>query len=372
MNTPPDPLRRVLVQGFKSIESCNLELTRLNVIIGSNGAGKSNFISLFRMMQAAVDGKFQYFVTKNGGIDAMLRHGRSQTKNIAIRFNWASSTYLAAWEPTADNRMIFAEEECESAVEPHIRAHVGRDQHLESILSQKSGLSHNDEFDRIAIDMAERIRGWRVYHFHDTSETATVKRINNIDDHAYLRPDAENLAAFLRRLRIQYRAHYDWIVKAIRLAAPFFDDFVLEPEIENPNIIQLRWREIGRDAPFKAFQLSDGTLRFICLATLLLQPDDVMPSIILLDEPELGLHPTAIEHLAGMLRSVSAQRQIIVTTQSVELLNRCEAGSVIVADRDQQGATTFTRLDQQRLEAWLVDYSLGQLWMANHLGGKPA
>ncbi len=187
----------------------------------------------------------------------------------------------------------------------------------------------------------------------------------------YLRPDARNLGAFLYLLKEHYPLNYRRIVKIIRLAAPFFGDFLLRPQPDNKEQIDLEWTEKGEDIPFKAHLLSDGTLRFICLATVLMQPEELQPGTILIDEPELGLHPFAINLLASLLRSTSKKRQVILSTQSTDLLNEFSSEDVIVADR-MEGHTYLHRLDSQALENWLTEYSLGELWQKNLLGGRPA
>jgi predicted ATPase len=212
------------------------------------------------------------------------------------------------------------------------------------------------------------MRSWKIYHFHDTSASAKVKLTGDIDDNQLLRADASNLAAFLYWMQEQQPAHYDRIVKHIRLVAPFFDNLVLRPSRRNPDKIRLEWKERNSDTYFNANMLSDGTLRFMCLATLLLQPD--LPSIILLDEPELGLHPYAINQLAGLLRSASTQTQVIVSTQSVPLINQFEPENLIVVDRkDEQ--SVFRRLIAEEVDEWMTEYSLGELWEKNVLGGRP-
>ena len=215
------------------------------------------------------------------------------------------------------------------------------------------------------------IRSWRLYHFHDTGSSALVKQIHGINDNEYLREDARNLAAFLYRLQHQHEEHYQRIVKTIRLVAPFFGDFHLRPTVANPEKIQLEWTERGQDVPFTASALSDGTLRFICLATVLLQPEGFMPASILIDEPELGLHPFAITVLGGLMKATSQRHQLIVSTQSVELVDEFEADDLIVVDK-AGGASTFTRPDRQALAEWLKEYSLGEVWKKNLLGGRPA
>jgi predicted ATPase len=211
---------------------------------------------------------------------------------------------------------------------------------------------------------------WRLYHFHDTSSTALVKQIHSIGDNEYLRDDARNLGAFLLRLKSHHGEHYLRIVKAIRLVAPFFGDFLLRPTVDNKEKIQLEWTEQGQDEPFSASALSDGTLRFICLATVLLQPEEFMPKAVLIDEPELGLHPFAISVLAGLIKSAAQSHQLIVSTQSVELVNEFDVDDLIVVDK-RGGSSTFKRPDGDTLAEWLKDYSLGELWKKNLLGGRP-
>ena len=167
------------------------------------------------------------------------------------------------------------------------------------------------------------------------------------------------------------RTAYDLIQRTVRLAAPFFDDFVLKPLALNKDKIRLEWRHRGSDAYFNASSLSDGSLRFMALATLLLQPASLRPSVILIDEPELGLHPYAITILASLIKQASVETQIIVATQSSLFLDHFQPEDVLVADR-VNGATRITRLDAEKLNVWLEDYSLGQLWEKNEFGGRPA
>jgi predicted ATPase len=213
------------------------------------------------------------------------------------------------------------------------------------------------------------MENWQVYHFHDTGDKSPMKRLIPIGDNIYLKADGSNLAAFLYLLKQKHRTSYDEIVKTIRLVAPFFGDFVLRPSPFNDNQIELEWTEVGQDVPFKAHQLSDGTLRFIGLATVLLQA--LKPETIIVDEPELGLHPYAIKVLAALIKSAASRKQLIVSTQSVELLDEFEPNDIIVVERHND-ASTFRRLESKDLSEWLEDYSLGELWKKNILGGRPS
>jgi predicted ATPase len=212
------------------------------------------------------------------------------------------------------------------------------------------------------------LESYRVYHFHDTSDTAAVKGTCDVEDNRVLHPQAENLAAFLYWMQQKQPDHFANIQDTLRQIAPFFQEFRLAPSKLNESKIRLEWKEKGSDAYFNASSFSDGTLRFLCLATLLLQPQ--LPAVVLLDEPELGLHPAAVALLADLLSSAATRTQVIVATQSVTLVNQFEPESVWAVDRaDNQ--SVFRHLSQQDMAAWVDDYGLGELWEKNILGARP-
>ncbi len=182
--------------------------------------------------------------------------------------------------------------------------------------------------------------------------------------------DAANLAAFLWHLREGHTYEYRAIVETVRLVAPFFGDFVLEPQPRQPDHLMLEWRERGADFIFGPDALSDGTLRFICLATLFLQPEAYLPATMIIDEPELGLHPYAITLLAELVQKVATKRQVILATQSVTLVNQFAPEDILVVDR-HEGGFTVRRLERDAIEYWLTGYALGERWEQNVLGGRP-
>lgn len=351
-------LSRLVINGFKSIRHCDLTLTSLNLLIGPNGVGKSNFIGFFKMIQQMLDQNLQVYVGKQGGPDALLHFGRKTTEQLTAELYFGSNGYKFTLEPTQDNRMMYANEALWWSVSGNW--HVGRG-HFESAAEGART--------RITAYTIPTMKRWRVYHFHDTSETSLVKGVQQIDDTRYLRPDARNLAPFLLMLREDHPESYQSICRLVQLVAPFFGDFFLQPTAGNPEMIELRWTEKGEDVPFKAHQLSDGTLRFICLATVLAQPESLQPATILLDEPELGLHPSAIGYLASMLKTASAEKQVIVSTQSVTLVNSFSIEDLIVVDREER-TSVFRRLDPADFEEWLKEYTVGDLWEKNLLGGR--
>lgn len=354
-------ISKLVIKGYKSIESLDLQMGSLNVLIGANGAGKSNFIGFFRMIQNILDRNLQNYIGQAGGPDALLHFGRKGTRAIEGELYFGNNGYLFNLQPTADNRLFFGRE----ALWWNLKGdwHPGSG-HFETKFADRN--PHGQIWDHVVPAM----RSWRVYHFHDTSSTALVKQVHNVGDNRFLREDASNLAAFLLLLQTNYPEHYSRIVKSVRLVAPFFGDFLLRPNPFNTEKIQLEWTELGRDVPFTASALSDGTLRFICLAVVLLQPEELMPAAILIDEPELGLHPFAVTILGGLMKSAAVQNQLIISTQSVELVNEFDIEDLIVVDK-RAGTSTFARPDTQKLSDWLEEYSLGDLWKKNILGGRP-
>lgn len=362
-------LKSVTLRGYKSIaEVKNFELRNLNVLIGANGAGKSNFISLFKLMAALADGNLQTFVQQQGGPDALLHGSRKRTEQIDAEIYFCPSPtgiangYRISLMPTNDNRVIFKREET------WINGH-----HKTGPISLGAGHQEaklREDGQHVSSYVRGAMQSWRQYHFHDTSDSAAVMRPHGSNDNLRLKSAADNLAAYLVKLQSQHKEAYSRIVDTIKLAVPFFGGFVIRDPL--PETIELEWFEQqDPDTPYKAHVLSDGTLRFICLTTLLMQPSGLLPDTVLIDEPELGLHPYAINLLAEMIKQVAEKKQVIVSTQSVELLNAFAPEDIIVVEREQ-GASVLKRLDTEDLADWLEDYTLGELWKRNILGGRPS
>jgi predicted ATPase len=357
-------LERIEVEGFTSIRFASVELGRLNVLVGANGAGKSNFIQALALLGRIVDSELNLFVGLNGGANALLNSSSSSSR-IGLKLDAQPNSYEAILVPAANDELIFDNEHVFFHGADHPRpwkdslGRGHRETRMHDAVEQHEGPS-------VASYMVDLLRGCRVFHFHDTSADAPVKRFVSTADNLALREDAANLAAVLHALRDNEKSTYRRIVGTIRQVAPFFRDFVLVPE-QNDRI-RLRWREADSDAVFSANQMSDGTLRFVCLTTLLLQP--TLPALVVLDEPELGLHPYAIVQLAGLLQQASKRSQVLIATQSVTLMNQFAVDDLIVVER-HTGQSRFSRPDQEQLSDWLNEYSLGELWEKNLIGGRP-
>lgn len=369
---PRPELDTITVRGFKSIASIEkLELGAINLVVGPNGSGKSNFIGVFSFLHAIREGHLRDYVIQAGGADKVLHFGSKVTSQLEIHISFQGGTnqYEIILGVTADDQLYPQSE----TVYFWDKARYPDRPYGEGLLAKgvEAGISDPKQSSKIGRYVRDRLDRWRLYHFHDTSASSPMKRTADLNDNDYLRPDGSNLPAFLYFLREKHAESYSLIRRAVQRVAPFFDDFHLRSQRLNPGKILLEWRHKGTEAYFSASSLSDGTLRFIGLATLFLQPQSLRPSVILVDEPELGLHPYAITLLASLVKQASIGTQVILSTQSPLLLDHFQPEDVLVADR-VDGSTQLTRLESPRLETWLERYSLGQLWEKNELGGRPA
>lgn len=363
-------LKQIRMTNWKSIADQTIDLKPLNVVIGANGSGKSNLLSVFRMLNAmfAHEPGFRNYVGQSGGADSILHFGkkRSPTATLELTFdtNTGTTRYFANWAAAAQDSLIFTDERAEfqgsNRTHPQVR-HVGAG-HSESQLE-----ANNDTTCQTTLYL---VRGCRLFHFHDTSANARIRDASYIEANRFLYPDAGNLAAMLYFFEKQHPTAFRRISSAARHMIPGFHSFLLEPSRLNDKQILLKWFQAGADYEFGPHQLSDGSVRFLALASLFFQPPELMPLLIAIDEPELGLHPSSLEVLSGMVKSASQHCQVILATQSSTLLDHFSADDVIVANT-RDGISEFKRLSEAELESWLKEYSLGEVWEKNVVGGGP-
>lgn len=363
-------LERVSIRGFKSIKDVHdLSLRPVNVLIGANGSGKSNFINVFSFLRELKEGRLQEYVRRSGGADRILHFGSKVTEQIELFlvFSDAVNQYKIVLKPTEDNE-LFPDSE---VVYYWDKAQYARpyNELLRSV-GNEAAIS-SDKVERVASYVRDHFDRWRTYHFHDTSMSSPLKKTAKVSDNRFLRADGSNIAAFLYLLKEKYPESYALIRGVLQRVFPPFADFNLQPDRLNEDFIGLEWKHRSSDSFFDVSSFSDGTLRFLALATLFLQPAALRPSVVLVDEPELGLHPFAIGVLAALIKQASIHTQVVLSTQSPFLLDHFEPEDVIVADL-RDGQTELSRLDPAKLEGWLETYSLGQLWEKNELGGRPA
>lgn len=362
-------LNQIKLEGYKSIKKVDLKLNTLNIIIGSNGVGKSNFISFFKFMNNILEKALPTYVSQQGGANKILYFGKRTTNELKIALLFSPNAYKAKLIPDINDKLIFTEELIYFFGDTAGYQGGTKVYTLNNEGGTNSKLPNKGHTASISGHIVQYLKDWKVYHFHDTSFSANVKQTSNINNYSTLNSDASNLAPFLKNIRDNNQKSYNQIVSTIQRVAPFFHDFELEAEINNPETIRLKWKHKGTEEYFDVNDFSDGTLRFICLTTLLLQPN--LPTIILLDEPELGLHPFSLKLLAGMFRKVSKKTQIIASTQSVTLADCFDIEDIIVTDRINN-ATEFKRLDKENYSQWIEEYTVGDLWQKNLIGGVPS
>ena len=356
-------INRIEIENFKSIREMNLELKPINILIGANGAGKSNFIGFFKLLKNMYDRNLKLYTADELGADSIMYFGSKNSEYIygRIEFNAINGYEFRLLRNQAD-RFYF-----------DIERGLFNGGNFKTWFQETYGISNDEanlknERTPVSNHIRKYFVSFKIFHFHDTSKTAKIKQDAFINDNEYLKADGSNLAAFLYLLQEKHPKDFKRIEMVVRSVAPYFEKFNLNPDRLNPDKIRLEWKEKGSEAYFNAKHLSDGTLRFIALATLLLQPE--APQVIIIDEPELGLHPFAINKLAGLIKKASANTQIIISTQSVNLVDNFEPEDIITVDRED-GQSVFHRQSSETLKDWLADYSISDLWNKNVIGGRP-
>ncbi|MDX2181665.1 MAG: AAA family ATPase [Bryobacteraceae bacterium] len=366
------------VERFQSIrELKDFELKPITVLIGANGAGKSNFLRVLRLLQAIGDRRLQKFVASMGRANSLLYGGlrSSRSMSVALKIFDRDSNllgYRTGFESDVQQLFAFSDETTEYM--PVELAALGSDQ--DTILGSGHAETKMDTVEGGVGGAVHRaLYGWilRVlgsigfYHFVDTSEFSSPMRgPSYVENYRTLTSDGANLGAFLAGLRVKHPDYFRRVESTVQLIAPQFDRFELQESRERPDVF-LTWKNKSGDF-FGPHQLSDGSLRAIALCALLGQPPDSLPGIICLDEPELGLHPYALDVIAGLVKSASTFSRVVVATQSAALVSKFEPEDVVTVEA-RDGQSVFTRQNSESLKPWLEDYTLGELWEMNLIGG---
>lgn len=348
---------KIEIKGYKSFKELKLDLLPINILIGANGSGKSNFLSFFEFLNRLYEQKLTEYVALNGGMDKYFFQGSKTTDAIEATICFKNISYSFELKE-GDNRFVFSKEKLGYHSSYSDIASFSN----EACIKSYSGLSRGGYIQKYLSEIKK-------YHFHDTGKSSPfTKESHIVNDAYYLYEKGENLAAFLYAVRENSPITYKRIVRVVQSIAPYFSDFYFN--VSAADTVRLQWTDKFSSTVYGPTDLSDGTVRFIALTTLFLQP--VPPKVIIIDEPELGLHPLAIQKLAGLIKSVASRgTQVIIATQSADLITNFNAEDVITVNQTE-GASVMKRLEAEHLEAWLEDYTLGDLWKQNILkGGQP-
>ena len=377
-----EKLTQITVRGFRSFRELDLTLGDLTVLVGANGAGKSNLVAFFNMVSYLLSGQLDLYVARKGGASSLLHYGPKRSPVASAELVFESTSVVNKYGFTvafaAPDRFVFTDEHLwyhnHGAPKPFTRT-LGTG-HLESRLWEIAGEPEDSSLRKVARVFRSRLSELEVYHFHDTSESANIRLTQDVHRNRELLSNGGNLGSFLYMLQEGYPAHFERIVSTVRIAVPYIERLILTPDQANPERILLRWRDRNSDYEFGPHQLSDGSLRAIALITALMQPEKLLPGVLVIDEPELGLHPRAVVLVGRLIKAVSAKRQVILSTQSPRLVAGFAPEDVVVADRLEDplgyGESRFKRLTSDELKGWLTDYDLGALFEMNVTGGGPS
>lgn len=370
-------IESIKIEGFRSLADIELtDLPDVTVLIGPNGSGKSGLLKFFEMLNWMLrSSKLAEYVARQGGADDQLFGGVQTTPQIralvGVRAEKGLNEYRFELSYGHPDRFVFTDERLRFSREDHgqnkaewQRLPTGGPEALLTLAGDRA-LGVNPATARV---VAFLMRDTQVFHFHDTSDTARMKTKWDASDSVFLRNDGGNLAPVLLRLEQHEPKRYAEICRIARWMVPGFEEFVLREEYGK---VLLRWRSRHFDKVLGPHLTSDGSLRLFALATLLTLPGDMLPDVIMIDEPELGLHPSAIALVAEMIKSIGIERQVIVATQSPLFVDEFEVENLFVAEL-ADGRTSFRRHGSEDFKAWLDDYATtGDLWMKNLLGGRP-
>jgi predicted ATPase len=378
-------IKRIKIHGFKSLKEIDFELRPLNVLIGPNNGGKTNFLDFFAFLSEAAHEQLQDAIARRGGFHSLVFAGYADPKNQKLFWEIQCETPIVenpriSYKTTLTSTLSFppgtkVEEESLGGQDLGVRKRPFSD--LEKILAghkilEKPKLKEEELViaqepkELVEFMFRDYMRSWTIYEF-STAENSPLRREQSLKADIRISPTGDNLASVLHNLREQgqYREAYNEIIKTLKAAFPAFKDLHF-PSGGGEGKIIIRWEE-GFRRDFSANVLSDGVLKFLCLATLLLSSDP--PDIICIDEPEIGLHPGLIGLVAEMLVAASEKTQLIVATHSPQLITHLKPEDVVVVEREN-GATVLKRLPAEQLQSWLRDFTLGELWLTGVIGGR--
>jgi predicted ATPase len=369
-------LSRIEIKGYRSIKDLDLTLENLNVLIGANGSGKSNFISFFKLLNFSLDSPegLGEFVGRNGGANVLTHYGTDVTPTIEAQLHFSTKSganrYSVELGFVVGNRLFFKNETIRfdrndiSTKAPLIP--LGGGGSSSRLLQIEKDDPQYGKYNQTVSVIRNIMRNWRFFQFHNTSENSFVRSPGDARDDNYLRSDGRNLATVLASLQDNKTSVFNEIVSVVKQIAPYISDITVE-DVFLSKSKAIKWKENGHpDYVFDASQMSDGTLRALALVTLLLLPEK--PSLICIDEPELGLHPEAIVIVADLIKTAQKDVQMIISTQSPKFVDCFESNDIIVADRIAAG-TQLTRLDYEKYKVWLDEYTISETWDTNVFGG---
>ncbi|MFQ3576747.1 MAG: AAA family ATPase [Cytophagales bacterium] len=365
-------IEKITIKGFKSIHSLiDFSPRQINVFIGQNGAGKSNFIGFIKFLSNMLSGtgNLSEYTAMNGGASVFLFDGPEVTPqihgNISLKTAAGVNEYKFRLSHASSDTFVFTEEQFRYTAN-------GRNQNQNwydlGSGHKESALINAEATGRTQGTVKKLLQQLITYQFHNTTFNSPIRNNkSDIENNWFLEEDGRNLASVLYELRENQAAIYQKVISILQRIIPFFDDFVL---LDQYGKTYLRWKEKNSSVTFVATQASDGMLRAMALVTLLCLPPQRLPSVMFLDEPELGLHPSAVKTICDLIQGVSEYCQVFIATQDADMLNEFMPEDIVVVTRNGR-RSEFKQLSENELSEWIGLYSLSDLWHQNIIGGKP-
>lgn len=382
---------RIKIEGFRRLHRVDLSMRPLMVVIGANGVGKSSLLDALSILSASAAGKLNQMLGQMGGLLDIL----SRNKAREVRF--LASMEVPGYQPleydfqieprgpgyTISRETLTQAKTGSSVPFKHIDSSyadiryyditekklVRRNQPLrpewvfdpfESSLSQVPKMFNQPE------ELRHVLSSMTKYHVLDVSSKALVKLPQQMKP-AYLPgPDGEDLIPYLYSLRETTKDCFEAIEDTLKTAFPGFESLNFPPAAAG--LLSLTWKERQFKSPLYIHQLSEGTLRFLWLVSLLHSPN--LSTVTMIDEPEVSLHPELLSILADLMRAASSRTQLIVATHSDRLVRFLEPKEVVVMDLNEEGFTSANWADSLDLDAWLDEYSLDEVWRMGRMGGR--
>ena len=337
-------IQNLTVRNFRSLVDVDIPLHPLNVVIGPNGSGKTALIEVLLLLQRDSRRELTEFFDERGGFQAVLsqRSGRAGSTRLEVQAEIVNGGPDGG--PDDNGRSVYV------------------------LAVQGVGYVYQaaKESYRAAPSVQEFFAGANYYQFIDVTPRSSVRLPQSLTPASTPGAQGESLYSALYNLRINDLDLYDRLLGIVAQAFPGFKQF--EFPVVGAGQVTLTWYDKCCTQPFYPNQLSEGTLRFLWLLTLLFTAPRA--SLLLIDEPETSLHPELLRILAALLQEAALETQIVVATHSSDLISWLQPEEVLIADKED-GQTRFTWADTLNLQSWLAEYSLRDLWLMGHLGGRP-
>ncbi len=373
------------VQGFRRLKDVHFPLHPLCVIIGANGVGKTSILDVASLLANSARGELSSSITELSGLPSILTYDHAEDLRLAISMEVPYHEPLEYWLRLKPEGVAYsiADETLTQKRIPNIPPFRHIDSHGPDIkyfeVGQSKLMRPNWEHKPLETSLSQVPKMFREpEEFRNRLSSSTFYHVLNVDPRSPVRlpqpmqpaslpgKNGEELVSCLFYLRETDRSRFELVEDSLRTAFPGFERLDFPPVAAGT--LALAWRERGFSRGLYMHQLSEGTLRFLWLATLLQSPG--LTALTLLDEPEVSLHPELLSLLADLLREASNRSQIVVATHSDRLIRFLEPNEVLVMDRNEDGTSNATWADQLDIANWLKEYSLDELWRSGRIGAR--